>query len=218
MREHDYEPVPGLPEALPPGETILWQGAPQRAALARRALHVRTIGIYFAILAAWRGTTLALDGAGVAEIVLGAGLLVLLGAAAILPLWIFAHASARSTLYTITNRRVVIRAGVALPTSFNVPFASIEAAGLKLHGEGVGDIALRLVREQKIAWIFLWPHARPWCFSRPEPALRCIADAEAVAQLLGRALAAASAVPVQPMGEAAPSRAPAHGEAAAAAI
>ncbi len=218
MREHDYEPVPGLPEALPPGETILWQGAPQRAALARRALHVRTISLYFGALAAWRGTSLALDGASAAEIVLGAGLLVLLGAVAILPLWLFAWASARSTLYTITNRRVVIRAGVALPTSFNVPFAAIEAAGLKLHGEGVGDIALRLVPDQKIAYIFLWPHARPWRYSRPEPALRCIPEAEAVAQLLGRALAAASAVPVQPMGDEAPLRAPMRGEAAAAAI
>jgi hypothetical protein len=218
MREHDYEPVPGLPEALPPGETILWQGAPQRAALARRALHVRTIGLYFAALAAWRGTSLALDGAGAVDVVAGAGLLVLLGAAAILPLWLFAWASARSTLYTITNRRVVIRAGVALPTSFNVPFAAIEAAGLKLHGEGVGDIALRLVRDQKIAYVFLWPHARPWRFSRPEPALRCIPGAESVAQVLSRALAAAAAVPVQPMGESAPERARARGEAAAAAI
>jgi hypothetical protein len=218
MREHDYEPVPGLPEELPPGETILWQGAPQRAALARRALHVRTIALYFGVLAAWRGTSLWSDGASGAEIVLGASLLVLLGALAILPLWLFAWASARSTVYTITNRRMVIRAGVALPTSFNVPFAAIEAAGLKLHGEGVGDIALRLVRDQKIAFIFLWPHARPWRFSRPEPALRCIPEAEAVAQLLGRALAAASAVPVQPMAESAPQRAPARGEAAAAAI
>jgi hypothetical protein len=218
MREHDYEPVPGLPEALPPGESILWQGAPQRAALARRALHVRTIGFYFAALATWRGTTLAYEGAGAAEIVLGAGLLVLLGAVAILPLWLFAWASARSTLYTITNRRVVVRAGVALPTSFNVPFAAIEAAGLRLHGEGVGDIALRLVPDQKIPYLFLWPHARPWRLSRPEPALRCIPEAEAVAQLLGRALAAASAVPVQPMSETTPARTSARGEAAAAAI
>jgi hypothetical protein len=218
MREHDYEPVPGLPEALPPGESILWQGAPQRAALARRALHVRTIAFYFAALATWRGTVLALEGAGPGEIMRGAGLLVLLGAAAILPLWLFAWASARSTLYTITTRRVVIRAGVALPTSFNVPFAAVEAAGLRLHGEGVGDIALRLVPDQKIPYLFLWPHARPWRLSRPEPALRCIPEAEAVAQLLGRALAAASAMPVQPISETTPARAPAHGEAAAAAI
>jgi len=199
VREHDYEPVPGLPERLPAGETILWQGAPEREALARRALHVRTIAWYFAALAAWRGLTLAADGAAALDIAAGAGLLLVLGAAAIVPLALYAWASARTTLYTITNRRVVIRAGVALPTTFNVPFAAIEAAGLKLHGGGVGDIALRLVPDQKIAYVFLWPHARPWRFARPEPTLRCVPDAERVAQLLGRALAAATEMPVQPM-------------------
>lgn len=216
MREHDFEPVPGLPEALPEGETILWQGAPQAGPLGRRALHVRGIALYFAALAAWRGTALALGGASASEIVLGAGLLVLLGAAAITPLALFAWASARSTIYTITNRRVVIRAGVALPTSVNVPFAAIEAAGLKLHGEAVGDIALRLAPDQKIAYLFLWPHVRPWHFSRPEPTLRCVAGAEAVAQVLGRALAGAAAVPVQPVERTAPQGARPHAAAAAA--
>ncbi len=209
MREHDYEPVPGLPETLPAGETILWQGAPERAALARRALHVRTIAIYFAALAVWRGLSLGLEGATGQEIALGVALLVLLGAAAILPLWLFAWASARSTLYTVTTRRVVIRAGVALPTSFNIPFAAIDAAGLRLHGAGVGDIALRLVEGQKIPYIFLWPHARPWRLSRPEPALRCIAKAEHVAQVLSRALAAAASLPVQPVTAGEQARAPA---------
>ncbi|WP_291295300.1 photosynthetic complex putative assembly protein PuhB [Elioraea sp.] len=217
MREHDFEPVPGLPEALPEGETILWQGAPQHGPLARKALHVRSIAFYFAALAAWRGTALALDGASATEILLGAGLLVVLGAIAIAPLALFAWASARSTIYTITNRRVVIRAGVALPTSVNVPFAAIQAAGLKLHGEGIGDIALRLVPDQKIAYLFLWPHVRPWHFSRPEPTLRCVADAEAVAQVLGRALAGAASLPVRPFAETTPPRSEAHGTAAAAA-
>lgn len=199
MREHDHEPIPGLPEVLPAGETILWQGAPDRGALARRALHVRTIGWYFAALAAWRGLSLASDGAAAGDIAAGAGLLLILGAAAILPLALYAWAAARSTLYTITDRRVVIRAGVALPMSFNIPFAAIEAAGLKLHGGGVGDIALRLVPNQKIAYVLLWPHARPWRFARPEPMLRCIPEVERVAQLLGRALAAATEAPVQPL-------------------
>lgn len=215
MREHDFEPVPGLPEALPEGETILWQGGPQFGPLARRALHVRSIAFYFAALAGWRGTTLALDGASAVEIALGSALLVLLGAAAIAPLALFAWASARSTVYTITNRRIVIRAGVALPTSVNVPFAAVQAAGLKLHGEGVGDIALRLVPEQKIAYLFLWPHVRPWHFSRPEPTLRCVDGAESVAQVLGRALAGAASVPVQPVADVAPQRNAAHAAAAA---
>ncbi len=217
MREHDYEPVPGLPERLPPGETVLWQGAPRFEALARRALHVRTIALYFAALAAWRGISLALDGAAAADIALGVALLVVLGAAAIIPLALYAWASARSTLYTVTNRRVVIRAGVALPTSVNIPFASIEGAGLKLHGDGTGDIALRLVPEQKIAYVMLWPHARPWNFSRPQPMLRCVVEADAVAQTIGRALAASAALPVQPVTEA-DVRRPARAPAAAATI
>jgi hypothetical protein len=215
VREHDYEPVPGLPERLPAGETILWQGAPEREALARRALHVRTIAWYFAALAAWRGLALAADGASAIDIAAGAGLLLILGAAAIVPLALYAWASARTTLYTITNRRVVIRAGVALPTTFNLPFAAIEAAGLKLHGGGVGDIALRLVPDQKIAYVFLWPHARPWRFARPEPTLRCIPEADRVAQLLGRALAAATAMPVQPLPEVAEETVPSAGPATA---
>ncbi|WP_158639105.1 photosynthetic complex putative assembly protein PuhB [Elioraea rosea] len=217
MREHDFEPVPGLPERLPPGETILWQGAPRRDSLARRALHVRTIAIYFALLAAWRGIALAMDGAAATEIALGVALLVVLGGAAILPLALYAWASARTTLYTVTNRRVVIRAGVALPTTVNVPYASVEAAGLKQHSDGTGDIALRLAPSEKIAFLFLWPHARPWHFSRPQPTLRCIAEPETVAQIIGRALAASAALPVQAV-PGTEHRSPARGEAAAATI
>lgn len=217
MREHDFEPVNGLPEALPEGETILWQGAPKAGPLARRALHVRTIALYFALLALWRGTALALEGAPPADIAIGAGLLILLGALALAPLALFAWASARSTVYTITNRRIVIRAGVALPTSVNVPFAAVQAAGLKLHGEGVGDLAVRLAPDQKIAYLFLWPHVRPWHLSRPEPTLRCVANAESVAQVLGRALAGAASVAVQPVGEAAAPRSTARDVATAAA-
>ena len=38
MSEFDTEPVPGLPEQLPEGERLRWQGAPKWAALAVRAL------------------------------------------------------------------------------------------------------------------------------------------------------------------------------------
>ncbi|HBB55427.1 MAG TPA: phosphopantetheine adenylyltransferase, partial [Hyphomonadaceae bacterium] len=33
-KEFDFEPVRGLPEALPAGEAILWQGAPSAWGLA----------------------------------------------------------------------------------------------------------------------------------------------------------------------------------------
>jgi len=57
MTHHDdfnFEPVRGLPEKLPEGEHILWQGAPDVRALAREALGVRWVAGYFAILTIWR--------------------------------------------------------------------------------------------------------------------------------------------------------------------
>jgi len=35
LGEYEYEPVPGLPQRLPQGERILWQGAPDWQTLAR---------------------------------------------------------------------------------------------------------------------------------------------------------------------------------------
>ena len=195
--EHDDEPVPGLPGPLPAGEAILWQGAPAWSGLARRAMHLRMLSAYFAVLAIWRGAALTADGAGAVEAMTGALLLVALGAVPVLLLAGFAWFSARSTLYTITTRRVVVRTGVALPMTVNIPFAVIGSAGVAKHADGTGDIALALMRPHRISWLALWPHTRSWRFTRPEPTLRAVAQPEAVAQLLGRALATAASMPVR---------------------
>ena len=47
-REHEFEAQYGLPEALPEGEHILWQGAPDWKVLARRVFHTRKVAVYFA--------------------------------------------------------------------------------------------------------------------------------------------------------------------------
>jgi hypothetical protein len=101
----------------------------------------------------------------------------------------------RTTLYTITNRRVVMRFGVALPMTINIPFNLIDEAALKLNRNGSGDIALALSASQKISYLLLWPHARPWRMRRPMPALRAISDPAGVAELFGHALAATLAQP-----------------------
>ena len=53
MNEHDHEPIPGLPAPLPANEEILWQGAPDWKTLARRAMRVRVVGVWFALLIVW---------------------------------------------------------------------------------------------------------------------------------------------------------------------
>ena len=194
--EHDGEPIPGLPEALPEGETILWQGAPGWAGIARRALHLRGLALYFALLGGLRGAALAADGADLVSATLGGALMILVGALPIGLLAGFALLSARTSLYTITNRRIVLRVGVALPMTINLPFALIEGAGLIKHADGTGDITVKLVAPHRIAWLAVWPHTRSFRIARPEPTLRALADADQVAQILSRALAAHAAMPV----------------------
>lgn len=213
--EHDSEPVPGLPGPLPAGEAILWQGAPSWRGLARRAMHLRMIAAYFVVLATWRAAALSADGAGAMEALSGALFIIALGAVPVALLAGYAWFSARSTLYTITNRRVVVRTGVALPITVNIPYAVIGSAGMARHADGTGDIALQVMRPHRVSWVALWPHTRSWRFTRPEPTLRAVAEPEAVAQLLGRALANAAAMPVRAIPPAAADRAAGQGSAEA---
>ncbi|WP_237213436.1 photosynthetic complex putative assembly protein PuhB [Falsiroseomonas oryziterrae] len=206
--EHDVEPVPGLPAELPQGESILWQGKPRFGGLARRALHLRWMSVYFMLLALWRGVALALDGGDALEVAQGAAFILLLGAVPMGLLALYGWASARMTLYTITTRRVVIRTGVALPMNVNIPFAVIGSAALAQHEDGTGDIALQVMKPHRVSWMALWPCTRSWHMSHPQPTLRGVAQPEKVAQALGRALAAASSMPVRAVAQAAPGTQP----------
>jgi hypothetical protein len=193
--DFDFEPVPGLPGYLPPGEEMLWQGRPAALPLARDAYKLTWIGAYFAALLAFKaGPALATGGVAYAFAIglpyLG---LALLGLGIVFAL---AWVQARSTLYTITTARVVMRIGAALPVTFNLPFAQIASASLARRSGGTGTIALALLGSSRISPLVAWPHVRPWRLARPEPALRCIPDAERVARLLAEAAETRLSMPV----------------------
>jgi hypothetical protein len=197
VNEHDYEPVPGLPAALPTGETILWQGSPTWETLARGAMRVRPVAIYFAILVVWGIVAGLADGTPVRQLAVSSLRLSGLAVMAVALLVLFAWLAARTTLYTITTRRVVMRYGIALPITIQVPFTQIDAAGCHVWRNGAGDLALSLSKGQRIAYLVLWPHARPWKLTRAEPTLRGIPDAASVAQILARALATSASQPAK---------------------
>mgnify|MGYP003343403497 FL=1 len=123
---------------------MLWQGAPQPWALALAAFRVRAVAIYFAALMAWRGFVTITDGGSWRSAIEEAVGLAPLAAGALAILSIIAYISARTTLYTITDRRIVMRYGMALPLTMNIPFKSIEAASVTHHRDGTGDIALNV--------------------------------------------------------------------------
>lgn len=190
--DFDFEPVRGLPSHLPPGERLLWQGAPDIRALALRTFHVRKVAIYFGLLVLWRLATAIQEGGSLRSLALSIMPLTLLGVAAVAILCVLAWLVARTTVYSITSRRVVMRIGVALPVTFNIPFKVLSAASLKLFPDGTGNIPLALNGENRIAFLVLWPHARPWRMARAEPTLRFVPEAERVARILGQAVAAAA--------------------------
>ena len=188
VTEYEYEPVPGLPENLPSDEEILWQGKPCWQTLARRAFHTRKVVGYFLLLwvvnIAW-----ALHGGLSLAHTLASSLMLVIPALLVLGLLnLLAWAMARSSLYTITNRRVVLRSGVAIPMTINLPFAKIAGAALREYGDGQGDIPLALTPETRVPYFALWPHARPWRFVPAVPMLRAIPDVSAVAKILAGAL------------------------------
>lgn len=185
--EHEFEAAYGLPEPLPKGESILWQGAPDFGDLAVRVFHMRKVTVYFTVLVAIRGFFLYSSGAGAVTIM--AGMLIVAGLAltALAALGILAWLTARTTAYTLTDQRVVMRIGIVLTLTFNLPLKRIETAGLLLTGKGFGDIPLALSSGDRIGWLNLWPHARPWRLAQPEPMLRCIPDAQAFAATLHKA-------------------------------
>ncbi|GAA0607654.1 hypothetical protein GCM10009416_50750 [Craurococcus roseus] len=194
IREHENEPVPGLPERLPDGERVLWQGAPRWQALARRAFHVRVIAIYFAALAVWSGWSAHAEGADAGTLAADALWLALVASLPIGTLLAMSLFSARTTLYTVTDRRLVLRVGVALPMAVNIPLGAVASAGVRRCADGTGDIALSLLPSHRASFVALWPHVRPWRFSKPEPLLRGLVDADAAAQALAKALAASAAL------------------------
>jgi Bacterial PH domain len=197
--EHEFEAAHGLPEPLPPGERIVWQGSPDWRALAVRALHVRTLAIYFGLMLTWRVVTQLYDGAGVEAAALSVALLLPLSLLALGILSLLAWLSSRTAVYTLTDKRLVMRVGIVLSVTFNLPLRLIESAALRPAARGTGDIALTLAPGDRIAYLQLWPHARPWRVRRPEPMLRVVPDAQRVGQLLASTAAALSAggAPVQ---------------------
>lgn len=190
MLEHDYEESPGLPEALPGGERLLWQGGPSFASFARGSFHLPKLAVYFGILIVLQFGLALAEGTAPGAAVASTTGFVILAAIALGLLATYAWLAARSAMFTITNRRVVLRTGVAVPVSFNLPFSKIQSADLRLHKDGSGDIVLVPERGSRVSWLLLWPMVKPWRFLRVRPVLRGIDDAAVVAELLAAELIA----------------------------
>lgn len=184
--DFNFEPIRGLPEALPEGEHILWQGSPAPLRLARESLGLYWVAGYFGVLAVWRvgvsSTQYPLPQA------LGHAVpFVMIGLIACLLILGIATIQAKSAVYTLTNKRVAMRIGAALSMTLNLPYVCIGTAALTTRRDGTGTIAFELIGDTRLSYLMTWPHIRPWYMARTQPALRCIPDAAQVARIFAEA-------------------------------
>jgi len=170
-----------LPDYLPEGETLVWQGRPTVAAMARRVFFIPHLALYFGLLIAGHAVYRLMEGVSAAQVMgtfvwqagLAATVLVLLA-------WL-ARSYAASVMYTLTSERLVIRSGVALPMMVNIPIEQITAADMRVYRDGTGDIVLTPIADRKLHWVLLWPNVSAW-YSRPiRPLLRGLAEPDRAA-------------------------------------
>jgi len=189
VAEHDDSRDAGLPPGLPQAERVLWQGKPDWRRLATRALHVKKLGIYFLLLLAVRQVLLWAGGTAAAEALASGARTLALGGLALGLLAGLAWLLARSATYTITNRRVILSFGIALPMSVNLPYSRLEAAAVKEYADGSGDIALTPAAGSRLSRVVLWPHTRTFALGEARPALRALPSVADVAEVLAEAMA-----------------------------
>jgi hypothetical protein len=180
---------PGL---RPPRDTveILWEGKPGWWPAAVHVWHIRAVGFYFLLLMVneayriWSGVAPRSAALADSAHLLGIAILascLLLGLGAM---------TARTTRYSINDRALEMRIGIALQARLVIPLAAIAHVSVRARRDGTGDLAVQLKPGQSVIYPKLWPHARPWHLLRAEPMLRAIDAPGVPGAILCRAIAA----------------------------
>ena len=182
---HEFEPDFGFPESLPISEKVLWQGSPNAWLIAKRVFLLPHLIFYFLIISFF-SSSFQINILTTEALILNFLSNLLLGLVAILILLAISYLISATTVYSITDKRLVMRIGIVLNLSLNIPFSKIQLAETKSYVDKSGDISIELMPSSKIAYLHLWPHCRPWFFSAPRPRLCCLENIEKVAQIFKR--------------------------------
>lgn len=167
----------GFELRLPQGERVLWSGSPDAWAWLRRSWLLRALWLWVGGIALFG----VIRSGPTAPVLVWMTAIGLTGTAFLVGLAIW---QARATRYLITDRRVALRIGLALPGEANIPLTHLAGASVRRFADGSGDIAIRPSGPLGIGYFILWPHARPWRINHPEPLLRALPDVDAAARAL----------------------------------
>jgi hypothetical protein len=184
--------IRGVSHPLPPDERLLWEGAPKAGLIARHVFHRWLVVGYFAIVTGWwvSQTYGTVESDAFLPML---GMRLLLAAIVIGTVEFLARTIANTTVYAITSKRLVLKIGMVLPMSINVPFRIIENAGVGKFRDGSGQIALSLMKGQRLAYVALWPHCKVFSINHPQPVLRGLHEVDRVSAILRDAIVAEAA-------------------------
>ena len=175
--------IDGIAEPLPKGETVLWSGRPEAWRFARRQFRLGWVAAWFVALAALRGFEAWQAGAGWWGVAVRASSQVPLALLALGLLAGLGMVMARSSTYALTQRRLVMNIGVALPITFNIPLRYVDAVSLREHDGDLVDLVVTLGQGGKASVTALWPHVRRFSDVRVQPAFLDVSRASISALL-----------------------------------
>ena len=176
---------------LAPGEAVVWQGSPSWRSAARDVFHMRGLALYFLLLFGLDAYQAWSKHIPTAKAVHDSVPLLVISVFALTIVGTIAWFSSRTTRYIVTQRRVILHYGIAMPATLALPLTQIVGASVSLRRDHTGDVALVLKAGNHMPFLKLWPLARAWHITRPQPMLRGVPQAAVVAGLVVRALRAA---------------------------
>ena len=178
-----FEAPKNILDAIPNGESILWKGRPSLWGFSWNLFGLKWITLYLSMLSivsvarffasdfytAFYVDFLPFFLSGIFASIILIGL---------------AATQTYSTVYIITENRVIIKTGAALSFLISMPFKKIKEVNLQKRGASIGTISFELLSEKRVPYISCWPSVRPWKFKRTQPAFSCIGSVVEVATIL----------------------------------
>ena len=186
--KQDFDQFKELPAPLPVGERVIWQGKPSFKGLALRSFHIREVAIYFGLLMAWKLWSNWSHGASLAEAATSVAWLVAPAVSAIAVLaglaWLFRRAACLHHHHQAGA--VSVRRGAA--DDHERAAEQDRQRRVENLSRWLGRYSAGALNSDRVSYVLLWPHVRPWRLRTPEPMLRALPDAALAAARLSEAL------------------------------
>ena len=184
MNETEFHRLPEeVGKSIPAGENICWEGKPDWKSFGYHSFGIKYLIFYFVISAFYAVSQLELAFSFSSFLVRYIPF-VISGVIAGIILYLLAYLIASHTCYVITEKRVVIRTGVALVFLLNIPLNKVVSIDKQSLTRGRGNLSFKSQFKKRIPYFSCWPSVKNGSFLEPVPAFRSVANVEEVGKIV----------------------------------